>query len=442
MEADQLVVRLDDLRAIADATFRLTFSFTKNDGKLKSEIRAVANEIQDIAGLLHRVSLLASGLEETKNHDSDINAAPPPLVSCRTTLEQLGGSLRRRTNRSDDDGCEQKRYAYVKWPFTRAWTTDLLNELSEHKKTISEGLNGESIKHLLQLLSKGKSVATIRDEDWISEVFTDFLQSSGYFQGIYMVLNTFLRVREDSYIKIQDRYKHLSIQSSFFQGEDFENWLDKGGSHLLFTAPPGGGRTAFTGALARETFRRRRARTVVVPIYFELLSGWTRWTTDMNILGTIVALIARQNQGAFEVLRRYRRDLNIQPRWATNGASMEGLKGVLWQMSTFFEHVLVIVDCSKSGGNGIISMIASLIKTSKESAPNFSLAVVCQDLEFVRESLSESVTKCDIAPSMAILQAFAATEVERRVRTGALRFQRTAMKDATIRKLSVGDDHV
>ncbi|KAK0378195.1 ankyrin-2 ankyrin [Colletotrichum limetticola] len=442
MEADQLAVRLDDLRAIADATFRLTFSFTKNDSKLKSEIRAIANEIQDIAGLLHRLSLLASGLEETKDHDSDINAAPPPLVSCRTTLEQLGGSLRRRTNRSDDDGCEQKSYADVKWPFTRAWTTDLLNELSEHKKTISEGLNGESIKHLLQLLSKGKSVATIRDEDWISEVFTDFLQSSGYFQGIYMVLNTFLRAREDSYIKIQDRYKHLSIQSSFFQGEDFENWLDKGGSHLLFTAPPGGGRTAFTGALARETFRRRRARTVVVPIYFELLSGWTRWTTDMNILGTIVALIARQNQGAFEVLCRYRRDLNIQPRWATNGASMEGLKDVLWQMSTFFEHVLVIVDCSKSGGNGIISMIASLIKTSKESAPNFSLAVVCQDLEFVRESLGESVTKCDIAPSMAILQAFAATEVERRVRTGALRFQRTAMKDATIRKLSVGDDHV
>ncbi|KAK1497061.1 ankyrin-2 ankyrin [Colletotrichum tamarilloi] len=442
MEADQLAVRLDDVRAIADATFRLTFSFTKNDGKLKSEIRAVANEIQDIAGLLHRLSLLASGLEETKDHDSDINAAPPPLVSCRTTLEQLGGSLRRRTNRSDDDGCEQKRYADVKWPFTRAWTTDLLNELSEHKKTISEGLNGESIKHLLQLLSKGKSVATIRDEDWISEVFTDFLQSSGYFQGIYMVLNTFLRAREDSYIKIQDRYKHFSIQSSFFQGEDFENWLDKGGSHLLFTAPPGGGRTAFTGALARETFRRRRARTVVVPIYFELLSGWTRWTTDMNILGTIVALIARQNQGAFEVLRRYRRDLNIQPRWATNGASMEGLKGVLWQMSTFFEHVLVIVDCSKSGGDGIIPMIASLLKTSKESAPNFSLAVVCQDLEFVRESLGESVTKCDIAPSMAILQAFAATEVERRVRTGALRFQRTAVKDATIRKLSVGDDHV
>ncbi|KAG7046645.1 ankyrin-2 ankyrin [Colletotrichum scovillei] len=423
MEADQLAVRLDDLKAIADATFRLTFSFTKRDGKLKSEIRAVANEIQDIAGLLHRLSLLASGLEDTKDHDSDINAAPPPLISCRTTLEQLGGSLRRRTTRSDDDGCEQKRGAAVKWPFTRAWTTDLLIELSEQKKTISEGLDGESIAHLLQLLSRGKSVATIRDEDWISEVFTDFLQSSGYFQGIYVVLDTFLHVREESYIKIQDRYKHLPIQSSFFQEDEFENWLDKGGSHLLFTAPPGGGRTAFTGALARETFRRRRARTVVVPIYFELLSiraRWNRWTTDMNILSTIVALIARQNQGAFEVLRRYRRNLNIQPRWATNGASMEGLKGVLWQMSTFFEHVLVIVDCSKSGGDGIVPMIASLIKTSKESAPNFSLAVVCQDLESIRESLGDSVLKCDIAPSIAILQAFAATEVERR-RTPASR---------------------
>ncbi|KXH36172.1 ankyrin-2 ankyrin [Colletotrichum simmondsii] len=446
MEADQLAVSLDGLRAIADATFRLIFSFIKCDNKLTSEIRAVANEIQDIAGLLHRLSLLTSGLEENedqKDQSLDVNTAPPPLSSCRRTLEQLGGSLRRRKNRSDDDGCEQKRCADVKWPFTRAWTADLLNELGEHKKTISEGLNAGSIDDLLQSLSKGKSVATIRDEDWISEVFTDFLQSSGYFQGIYMVLNTFLRVQKESYIKIQDRYKHLSIQSSFFQEEEFDNWLDKGGSHLLFTAPPGGGRTAFTGALVRETFRRRRARTVVVPIYSEIL-GTCRWASETDLLGTIVAQIARQNPGAFEVLRRYRRDLSSRrkPRCAINGATMEGLKAVLWQMSTFFEHVLVIVDCSRATEPDTTPTIASLIRTSKQSAPNFSLAMVYQDLETIREPLGDLVTHWNITPSVAILQAFAATEVERRVRTGALRFERGAIKDAAIRKLSVGGDHI
>ncbi|KXH44947.1 hypothetical protein CNYM01_07085 [Colletotrichum nymphaeae SA-01] len=121
---------------------------------------------------------------------------------------------------------------------------------------------------------------------------------------------------------------------------------------------------------------------------------------------------------------------------------MEGLQAVLWEMSTFFEHVLVIVDCSRAREPDTTPTIASLIRTSKQSAPNFSLAVVYQDLETVREPLGDLVIHWDITPSVAILQTFAATEVERRVRTGALRFERGAMKDAAILKLSVGGDHM
>ncbi|KAK1625255.1 hypothetical protein BDP81DRAFT_328663 [Colletotrichum phormii] len=438
METEQLAVSLDGLRAIADATFRLTFSFAKSESRLKSEIRSVADEIQDIAGLLHRLSLLVSGLGENEDQISDVNTTPTPLISCRRTLERLEGSLRRRTHESDGDGHEQKGRTDLKWPFTTAWTADLLNELGEHKQTISRGLYADSVEELLQILSKGKSAMVISDEDWVSEAFTDFLQSTGHYSGsIYKVLNRFIRVREEDYIKIQKRYKHFHIQTDLFQDQQFEAWLSKGGSHLWLTAPPGCGRTAFTGALVRETFQRRRPNTIVVPIYLEILQSYGQ---NLSLLGTIVAQVARQSQSAFELLSQYRQ--SGEPTMLHDKVGREELIALLWQMSKSFDHVLVIVDCDRHRAFGIMQIITTLIKDSKELAPNFSLAVVSQDYEIVRDSWNELSTHVEITPTVACLQTFAATELERRVRTGALRLERPAMKDDAIRKLSVVDDYV
>ncbi|KXH69308.1 hypothetical protein CSAL01_09741 [Colletotrichum salicis] len=278
MEREQLAVSLDGLRVIADATFRLTFSFAKSESRSKSEIRSVADEMQDIAGLLHRLSLLVSGLGENEDQSSDVNTTPTPLISCRRTLERLEGSLRRRTHESDGDGHEQKKHTNLRWPFTTAWTAGPLNELGDHKQTISRGLCEDLVEELLQILSKGKSAVVISDEDCVSEASTDFLQSTGHYSGsIYKVFNCFLRVREADYIKIQQRYKHFRIQSDFFKTNNSKLGLVREdhtfGSQLLQAAGEGCGRTAFTGALVRETFQQRRPSTIVLPIYSEILGN-------------------------------------------------------------------------------------------------------------------------------------------------------------------------
>ncbi|KAF5518159.1 hypothetical protein CGCA056_v010452 [Colletotrichum aenigma] len=170
MEPTEVVDSLRGLVAVADNAFRSTYDFAKDkidpfmDIKRRDEIRRVATEIQDLAGLLHRLTLVASTFDE--DHDQVLDDVyglrspklPQQLFSCRQTLMKFEASLSRRKLTYDVIKREEdlKPRAKLRWPFTTAWTVDLIQEIGQHKKAVTRALSSNSMNELLQSFSKGK----------------------------------------------------------------------------------------------------------------------------------------------------------------------------------------------------------------------------------------------------------------------------------------------
>ncbi|TQN67290.1 Ankyrin-3, partial [Colletotrichum shisoi] len=430
METRSLADSLDGLRATADATFRLAYMFSKVESKLQAEIRRVASEIQGIAGALHQLSLLASILGDESGCHRTSEAVPSQLASCHRTLENLE---RRLSIRKID---ARPKNAGPKWPFTTAWTTDLLRELSEDRDTITRGLSAESMTDLTQVFSNEKYVMII-DQDGAISKHTQVSALVAAQPDAFDVLEFFLKFDQRAFLGNVLRASHKLHSFGFFKDPDFEDWLDGKRSKLWITAPAGAGKTVFAGAMVRESILRRRDYAVVVYVFCSFED--TRTCSPINVLSTIAAQVGRQNEAAFNLLRTYYLELHQDKRNVQRPTS-EHLTSLLWEMSKCFGHVMIIVDGVDECGSDSADVVESLAAIANQDGGAMDLAIVSRETESIRNVLQTGFRKVDIVHSEDELQLFAATELERRVARGHIKFDYPQMKDEAIQKLCFGPD--
>ncbi|CCF32370.1 hypothetical protein CH063_04770 [Colletotrichum higginsianum] len=430
METRSLADSLDGLRATADATFRLAFMFGKVEIKLQTEIRRVASEIQGIAGALHQLSLLASILEDESGCHRTSEAVPSQLTSCHRTLENLERRLLIRKNDA------RPKSAGLKWPFTTAWTTDLLRELSEHRDVITRGLSAESMTDLTQVFSNEKYVMVI-DQDGAISKHTQVSALVAAQPDALDVLGFFLKFDQRALLDNVLQASHALHSFGFFKDLDFEDWLDGKRSKLWITAPAGAGKTVFAGAMVRESILRRHDYAVVVYVFCSFED--TRTCSPVNVLSTIAAQVGRQNEAAFNLLRTYYQELH-QDKRNIQRCTSEHLKSILGEMSKCFGHVMIIVDGVDECGSDSADVVESLAALASQDGGALGLAIVSRETESIRNVLQEGFQKVDIIHSEDELQLFTATELEKRVARGNIKFDYPEMKDEAIQKLCFGPD--
>ncbi|KAF0327051.1 nacht and ankyrin domain protein [Colletotrichum asianum] len=427
MEPTDVVDSLRGLVAVADNAFRSTYDFAKDkidpfmDIKRRDEIRRVATEIQDLAGLLHRLTLVASTFDEDHNQVLDdvyglrSPKLPQQLFSCRQTLIKLEASLSRRKLTYDVIKQEEdlKSRAKLRWPFTTAWTVDLVQEIGQHKEAVTRALSSNSMNELLQSFSKGKD----RHSSNRREVIRRYVMGRCRYSKENSTVTSFFA-----------RVDHLEVLTRTVS--ERTNWTD---SHLWITGGPGAGKTTFAPTLIETAIHTHYPDQATAVIFAFCRFSDPRSHECFYFLSTLLAQVAVQHPSAMTILGNYYSELRT--RRLVEIPTIERMKAAFFAMTKAFRQILCVIDgadeCSDEG-DSVTQLMASLASESG----NVRLAMVSryrQGIETtLKGSFGESLCCKEFEPDRKQLEMFAATEIEKMATGANSVFHNLRLKDHII----------
>ncbi|KAM5347246.1 hypothetical protein ACJ41O_010251 [Fusarium nematophilum] len=417
------------LVTLADAIFRVTFRFVKTAKNAKDDITQLASETQDLAGVLHRLSLLASALE--------LDASQPTLrlhhvISCRQMLLRVDKTLSKAAADLESGETSLRVRRSLKWPFSSAETKELLDEIARHKGTLGLALAADSMDVLLQCLSRQKNV-----EDELNTLSTRLKETLEITTNIQLddqrrrVLDFFMAANPQRNLVQCMRMRHPQTGLWLLDGEDFQQWLAVPNSRLWLSGIPGAGKTILAGAMISEALELASG-TIGVAFFFCDYKD-TQTHDAINILKTIASQLARQSQEAYMLLETYYKE--IQPlQGLSNEPTLWELTDMIHQMVACFETVYMIIDgldeCAENA-RGVANTLASIA----EDTSTVSLAILSRDEQVIREVLQHEFSPVDIEAQRDDVRLYVAAEIESRVQTGQLRLRNMALKDDILHAL-------
>ncbi|TVY16954.1 hypothetical protein LARI1_G006755 [Lachnellula arida] len=109
------------------------------------DIKNLILEVQSLYGVLNRLKLLATCLEEEQSADSDGPRNLEHFQTCRKNLDYLKKSL-------DDKDLNSKR-TKLSWPFKASETKELIEKIARNKRDLSDALTADGLTALVTSLS-------------------------------------------------------------------------------------------------------------------------------------------------------------------------------------------------------------------------------------------------------------------------------------------------
>lgn len=158
-----LAASIAGLISLADVTFKYTYKFVGAAKDAKTDVSALADEINNLGSVLRVLEALASDME-AEGDQFDPTLRNHYLNHCFKALSRIEMKTKKaieRFVRSKVDCI----YQQLKWPFSSSETNSLLDELSRHKETINMALAADSMQKLQISLTKmdklGESISKV-----------------------------------------------------------------------------------------------------------------------------------------------------------------------------------------------------------------------------------------------------------------------------------------
>ncbi|KAL1619009.1 hypothetical protein SLS54_006859 [Diplodia seriata] len=424
------------LLSIAGLVFSRTYKFAKAAKEADSSIQKLSSEIQALAGLLQRLSLIAAELE-TGPTDSAFRLEN--VISCR----QLLLKIERRTQDADTskagDSKTRSFFKKLKWPFSSTETMEMIAEVTRHQGLITAALSADSITHLQKLLSVQddirKDIKDIQDElERQRELATRITMG----EERKKVLEFFGAVDPSTNHETSKGLRHRQTGLWILSNENYVAWARNSGSRLWLSGIPGAGKTVLASVLIDEMMRQSTPEKAIAYFYCDYKDEQRQQLP--NILGAIACQLARQDasQRCFALLQDYHKACHPPERPASSPKTSM-LLGLIRDMSICFDEVSIVVDALDECGNNRTEVVESLAGLNDGALSNIRTAFLSRDELDIRMIL-EDFMHIPIAAHSEDLKIFVAEEIEARIRKKKLRIKSPALKNEIMERLTHGAD--
>ncbi|KAK4217524.1 hypothetical protein QBC37DRAFT_479716 [Rhypophila decipiens] len=399
-----LSASLAGLIALADSIFRASFKYAKSAIHAKEEAANLATEAQDLAGVLHRLSLRASALELEAPDRPTIRLHH--VISCRQLLLRVEKALAKATADFESPQARHHLKRALKWPFSSTDTKEMLVEIARHRGTLSMALTVDSMDALSQCLTNQETLQA---------------QMATIASGVQETHEI------TAHIELNDRKRLWLVD-----GEDFQQWLAVPHSKLWLTGIPGAGKTVLAGAMIAEVLKLSSDSTGIAFFFCEYKDQ--RSQDPLSILQTMASQLALQNQAAYSLLEEYHKAL--QPLQGLGSSmSLWRMKEILGQMVSCFEKVYMIIDGLDECGDNAAEVADTLTSLMDDEDSAISLSILSRDEYQIREILQKTFLRVEIAAQKDDVRFYVATEITSRIERGKLRLRNMALKDEILHAL-------
>lgn len=431
------------LVALADLVFRAATRYVKSAKKAPTEAIKLLEEVKGFSVLLHDLSLVAYGLETDPFPENTMEPAHEfqayHLYGCRRVLEDLQSRLDCSTQPLVSDSTLKKLGARLKWPMTTQETTEMLQTIQRHKQTINIALSVDTLQKLRESLSKQQETnSRINQLQEAAAKIIDIETRIFIGQEREKVLDFFLKTNPRDEYRKNKELRHYMTGLWLTEGAQFKQWCNVKGSKLWLSGIPGAGKSVLAGAMVDECLKISTVIPETATAYFFCTYRDNNTHEPENIMSSIVAQLARQNEAAFSIAQKYYQELTKDDHLAGT-PSINKLRTAIRDICGVFEKVLIIVDGLDECGSHVertTRMLASL--WNDKSAKTMCLALLSRDEIIIRQHLQGAFDYIEIEAHTGDIQQYVATELEERIGLGKLRVRNMSLKDEILEALVTG----
>jgi DNA replication protein DnaC len=302
---------------LADVVFRGVYKYYKTACDASDEIKELANQLQSLAGILHSLGILADAFEQDGTHATirmtHVSDAAKLLGEIKVRLEKAAA----RMSGTKLGFLDQS----LKWPFTKTRTKELTEKLAQHHDRINLALHVDSLSNLVELLSATKDLKAQISSVQQSVKNLQMLTRVEIFAKQQRILDFFLKVNPQSNLDTSIKLRHPGTGTWLTDSLQFQQWIDTAGSKIWLSGDPGVGKTVLAGAVIQKALEKGKNSLKVGVAFFFCDYKNEKATVASNILGAIASQLARQNDQAFEVLKRLF-ELLHPPGWIGPGSQL------------------------------------------------------------------------------------------------------------------------
>jgi NACHT domain len=428
-----LATSISGLVSIADTVFIRTYRYVKLVKKAEKDIAELATGIRSLSGLLHGLSLVLSELEEER---SETNFRLHHINSCRATLTKIQTRLDNYDPDTVAESKSDKLARSLKWPFSAPETKELIADVGRHMSTINVALSADSLSAILQVLSKQDALAA-EVQDIKKELRSRWAMETHIALGKERleILNFFGKIDPTSYQKSNLDLRHPLTGLWVSDGEIFQTWLHTRNAKLWMSGIPGAGKTILAASLIEETMKLSSPKRAVAYFYCDYREPEKQNPT--RVLGSLAAQLARQNEDAFSFLQKLYKTC-VPEHNPPSTPELPTLIATVYQMTTVFDDVSVIVDGLDECGDQTTTAVESLLKLSCDEESNIRLLILSRDVTDISGPLTGSFNHLEVSAQSEDLKLYVAAEIDKRLKKhgrGQLRIRNPDLKEDIKRRL-------
>ncbi|KAK7429775.1 hypothetical protein QQZ08_003620 [Neonectria magnoliae] len=380
------------LISLADLVFRAVFKYTRAVRDAKTNIDALANEINYLGTDLRHLYALVSELE-TERNTFEPTLRMHHLSHCDNTLS----NIKKRVDKASASFARSKVISVtrqLKWPFSTSETKGLLDDLSRHKQSINAALSADTLRKLQLTLSKTdeiiQQVTSVEDIVKRIEIKTQITVDNRK----QKILDYFIEISPRSRLGMSVKLRHPMTGFWLTNSLEFLKWLETPNSRLWLSGIPGAGKTVLAGAVIQEALNHCHGSKEVGVGYF--CDYKTPVTGDpVNILGAIAHQLALQKPEVFEVLCQYYDELHPPNHLPTKPDPVE-LRAKISEMAELFDQTVIVVDGLDECDDNTDDVVKILVDLA-EYSDNMSMALFSRDHLDIRIHLEDNFKHIPIA---------------------------------------------